>query len=114
MQYKYDVAFIESSLNGAFLKPTVARKMKLEGMFAGTSDLKVFHKGGVIHIEMKAPTVYGMSPKTGKRIIKKAGGKQSEVQEHYQKLVERFNQPYYLCDTLEDFIKICKKHIDND
>ena len=110
MQYRPSVAIIEASLNGAPMKPHHKKQMEREGMLIGTADLKIFHKGGVIHIELKAPPSLKLSKSTGKP-IKKEGGRQSKEQKHIQETVESYGQPYYLCDSIEKFIKICKRHL---
>lgn len=110
MQYRPSVAVIEASLNGAPMKPHHKEQMKREGMLIGTADLKIYYSGGVIHIELKAPPSLKLSKATGKP-IKKQGGTQSKEQKEFQATVENYGQPYYICDNINDFIKICKKHL---
>lgn len=111
MQYRPAQALIEASLNGAPMKPHHKRDMLSEGMLIGTADIKIFYDGGTIHVELKKPCKYVLNPKTG-NMNKKAGGVQSAEQKDIEKHVNSFKtHHYYLCDNIEDFIKICKKHI---
>ena len=86
--------------------------LKKEGLYTGASDLIVVNKGKVYFVEIKAPTEYTISKKTGKRIISKAGGKQSDAQKKFQVEIEKEGLPYILIDsqkTFEDFINMFKE-----
>jgi len=85
--------------------------LKREGLYTGASDLIVVNKGKVYFVEVKAPTEYTVSKKTGKRIISKAGGKQSDAQKKFQAEIEKEGLPYVLIDshkTFEEFLNTLK------
>jgi len=94
-------------------KHFIMRSFFQEGFMLGASDLIVANKGKVYFVEIKAPTEYGISKKTGKRIIAKAGGKQSDAQKLFQKEIEAEGLPYVLIDshkTFEEFLKCLKSN----
>ena len=85
--------------------------LKTEGLMTGSPDLIVINKGKVYFVEIKAPTEYGISKKTGNRIISKAGGRQSAEQKKFQAEIEAENLPYILIDShkkFEDFLRLLK------
>ena len=55
-----------------------------------------------VYIELKTPTTYKTSEKTGKRIIDIQGGKLSEHQIDFKTKCERNEIQYYVCTSLED------------
>ncbi len=95
-----------------FLRMKFLSKLKREGFLTGASDLIVLHKGNCYFLEIKAPTEYKRSEKTGKQIIAKAGGTQSAEQKHFQQEVEKEGFPYVLIDShkkFEDFLDLLRK-----
>lgn len=90
----------------------VMKKFYKEGFILGISDLIVLHKGRCFFVEIKAPTEYKISEKTGKRIIAKAGGSQSIEQVKFQQEVEKEGFSYLLIDSwkkFEEFLRELKK-----
>jgi len=86
--------------------------LKREGLMTGASDLVVVSNGKVYFVEIKTPTEYKISDKTGKKIIAKAGGVQSNEQKHFQSEVEKEGLPYILIDShkkFEEFLSEVKK-----
>ena len=65
-------------------------RMEAEGYIAGSSDIKVYGKcGKVVFIELK-----------------RKGGKHSDHQKEYQKLVESFGYKYHLLYSLNEFMEV--------
>jgi hypothetical protein len=90
----------------------IMSSLKKAGFHSGASDLVVTSKGKVYFVEIKTPTEYKTSEKTGKRIISKAGGKQSTEQKKFQAEIEAEGLPYVLIDSwekFENFLKEVKK-----
>lgn len=86
--------------------------LKKEGFLNGVADLIVLYKGKCYFVEIKTPAEYKVSEKTGKRIIAKAGGTQSEEQKKFQQEVEKEGFPYVLIDSwkkFEEFLSEVKK-----
>jgi penicillin-binding protein-related factor A (putative recombinase) len=79
------------------------KSLKKQGYMHGVSDLIIVHKGKVYFVEIKAPVEYKQSEKTGKKIIAKAGGKQSPEQIKFQQEVEKEGLPYILIDSWKKF-----------
>lgn len=80
------------------------------GFMDGVSDLIVFHKGKVFFVEIKRPAETYISPKTGKRLLKR-GGVQGEEQIKFQQEIEKEGFPYILIDSwkkFEDFLSEVK------
>jgi len=77
--------------------------MKKQGFMGGVSDLIILRKGRCFFVEIKTPTEYKISEKTGKRIIAKAGGTQSDEQKLFQSEVEKEGFPYLLIDSQKKF-----------
>lgn len=69
------------------------------GRRAGISDLVVWIPGGTVCIEVKRPKTLKYSEKSGKMIIADAGGKQSEEQKEFEKLIHNLKGHYYLVAT---------------
>lgn len=98
--------------NNQFLRMKFLSKLKREGFMTGASDLIVLHKGYCFFVEIKSPAEYKKSEKTGKRIIAKAGGTQSEEQKLFQQEVEKEGFPYLLIDSqakFEEFLNCLQK-----
>ncbi|QDP49754.1 MAG: hypothetical protein Unbinned6284contig1004_23 [Prokaryotic dsDNA virus sp.] len=76
---------------------------KSMGKMAGFSDLMVFNtkRKEIVFLEMKSKTSYKISPKTGKRIIARAGGKQEPHQELFQEFIEDMGFKYFLVGSEE-------------
>ena len=77
--------------NGGRRDKVTGAKLKAEGVLAGVADLILLKSNashGALLIEMK----------TG-------SGKQSEVQGHWQRAIEKDGYKYVLCRSLEDFMR---------
>ena len=70
-----------------------------QGYTNGTSDVIVIMQNEVLFVEIKRPTTYKISEKTGKRIIDKKGGVQKEDQKIFQKAIEEMGHKYFLIDS---------------
>lgn len=77
--------------NGGKRDVVEAKRMKATGTVSGVSDLILAYGGTCHFIEMKTST-----------------GRQDDEQVKFQKGVEAQGMNYYLCRTLEDFIRIVK------
>jgi len=101
-----------------FMRMKFLSKLKREGFLSGASDLIVLHKESCYFVEIKSPAEYKVSEKTGKRIIAKPAGKQSDEQIKFQQEVEREGFKYILIDDwkkFEEFLNLLKtKYITAD
>lgn len=93
--------------NGGSRNVIEAAHMKRGGVKAGVSDLILVANGCTVFLELKAPTTYKIG-KSGKKVIDKKGGVQSEQQKHFQQKVEKLGHNYYLIDDFDEFTKIIK------
>lgn len=75
--------------NGGKRGKMEALRFKRQGVRAGVSDIIFAYQGKTHYIEMKAPK-----------------GRQSDKQKAFQKHIERQGFDYYLCFSLEEFMKI--------
>jgi hypothetical protein len=88
--------------------------LKKAGFHNGLSDLIVVNNGKVYFVEIKAPVEYKTSEKTGKQIIAKSAGKQSDEQIKFQQEIENEGLPYVLIDSwkkFEEFLNYLKRDL---
>lgn len=83
--------------------------MKAMGMIAGTPDFVFIGPWGNGLIEFKAPELRGRSPKTGKDIILRAGGQQSEYQAYFQLWAAEGNVAYVVCTSVDEAIAVLRE-----
>lgn len=74
----------------------IIRRNKNTGFRSGIADTVVLFPGKTVYVEFKTPTGY-----------------QSEYQIEFQNTVERLNQRYYLCRSLEQFKSIVEYELNN-
>jgi len=94
--------------NGGLRNKLTAIKLKREGVMAGVSDIIVLHNKKTYFVEVKAPTTYTISAKTGKRIVLKSGGPQSDSQKVFQNCVESMGFEYRIINNAETMNKFIK------
>lgn len=73
--------------NGGWRNPTVAAKLKAEGVRAGVSDLIIIKQGKVFFVELKTPT-----------------GKQSDSQKIFEQEVKKQGFDYLIWRSVDDCI----------
>lgn len=84
--------------------------LKAMGRTAGVSDLVVWVPGGTVCIEVKRPKVLKWSPKSKKMIIDDAGGKQSEGQKEFEKVIHNLpGHHYIIAQSVSDVVEYFKK-----
>ena len=70
--------------------------LKSMGRRAGVADLIVWIPGGTVCIEVKRPAVLKYSPKSKRMIIDDSGGKQSEGQKEFEKVIHTLPGHHYI------------------
>lgn len=83
--------------------------IKAMGMIAGTPDFVFMGPWGGGLIEFKSPEERGKSAKTGKPIISKAAGKQSEYQAYFQLWCEHGKVAYALCRSVDEALAVLRE-----
>lgn len=84
-----------------------AAKLKRSGMAAGVADLQIMLPGGKsAWVEVKIPAKYGPSQKTGKKIVARPKGTQSDAQAAFEGDCIELGHPYFIVYSLDDFIKL--------
>lgn len=71
--------------NGGWRNPTVASKLKAEGVRSGVSDLVLLHKGKAYFVEIKTDK-----------------GRQSETQVYFEDIVKKLGFEYLIWRSLDD------------
>lgn len=81
------------------------------GYLKGSPDIIVWIKGGTLNIECKAPKKYCMSRKTGKMIVYKQGGVQSDSQKQFEGEIKGIEGHHYIVATCsEDVVNYIKEN----
>lgn len=93
-RYQYPKYLCFAVPNGGNRNKIEAARLKSEGVLAGVSDLIVISEKKVLFIEMKTDT-----------------GRQNKNQKEFQQKVEKLGFSYFLCRSVEEFIKICKENL---
>jgi len=88
--------------NGGKRSKREAARLKAEGVLAGTSDLIISYFSKMFFAEVKLPTEYETSKKTGKKILSKKGY-QSAKQKEFQSIVEHQGHTYILIDSWKKY-----------
>ena len=102
-------AFLFAVPNGEKRNPFTAKLLKDLGVEPGVSDLILIGENKtIVFLEAKSPPYMVVNSRTGKP-YKRPAGKQSELQELFQKRVERFGFSYRVFDSLDSFIKILQE-----
>lgn len=70
--------------------------LKAMGRTAGIADLVVWIPGGTVCIEVKRPKVLKWSAKSNRMIVDDSGGKQSDGQKEFEKLIHTMPGHHYL------------------
>ena len=71
----------------------IGANLKAQGVLPGVSDLMFLHEGYLHCIEMKKP-----------------GGRQSDVQKSFERMIQAHSGPtYHLIDNLDDFMKLIRE-----
>jgi hypothetical protein len=89
----------------------LSAEMKLQGMRSGDPDLRLECKAGTIYFELKSPTKYKRSEKTGKVIIDRSGGRLSKEQKNVHAHLKAYGRKVFVVDSLIEFKKIVRKYI---
>lgn len=69
------------------------------GRRAGVSDLVVWINSGTVCIEVKRPKTLKYSEKSGRMIVDDSGGKQSQEQKEFEKVIHSLRGHHYLVAT---------------
>ena len=93
-RYQFPNLFIYAVPNGGQRNAVVAAKLKAEGAMAGVADLVIVCKDRHIYIEMKTPK-----------------GKQSQLQQQFEKRVKALGHAYHVCHSIEEFMQVCKQEL---
>lgn len=84
--------------------------LKAMGRTAGVSDLVVWIPGGTVCIEVKRPKVLRWSEKSNRMIIDDAGGRQSEEQKEFEKVIHRMPGHHYIvAQSVSDVVDYFQK-----
>lgn len=81
------------------------------GYKAGSPDLIVFIKNGVVCIECKKPATYRWSDRYKRMVIDDRAGTQSDDQKEFQAMIEKMPGHHYIvAKSLTDVVDYFKKH----
>jgi hypothetical protein len=86
--------------NGGRIDKATGARLKEEGVLAGVADLILLQRRGgygALLIEMKT-----------------AGGRQSQSQKEWQAHVEADGYRYVVCRSLDEFMAVVEKYLDNE
>jgi hypothetical protein len=73
------------------------------GYIAGSPDLVILKPDDTLFIECKRAAVYAISPRTGRQIVVKRAGVQSDEQKAFEQYCNDTGRKYYIVRTFDEF-----------